>query len=257
MRSRNPGSAVDRLPAQPGPQTRVAPQDGPGHGASTPAGALIGLREVRPNDRSYESPAQEASPSEDQARPSSPRERSPFMTVIMDATAPWSAVELDPARILPELRARFPWAVCWYGEFTGGWWALVRDHTGRDRLLEGRTPAELGHHLNASRSRPTPPRAPQLARPATSHLVPAETRTRPHERQTPPPHNPTPPGLYRLDPPRGGGDHSLQGERGRGLGHWVRRQIGRHAELPSPCTSMQDSTCRQSRLGVLPGPELR
>ncbi|MBA9002109.1 hypothetical protein [Thermomonospora cellulosilytica] len=48
------------------------------------------------------------------------------------------------SRQAAELRARFPAALIHYGEHTGRWWAMVRDH---DSLLEAETPAGLARLL--------------------------------------------------------------------------------------------------------------
>lgn len=84
----------------------------------------------------------------------------------MTALAPWAAHDLDPERVARELRCRFPRASVWWGEFTGSWWALTRDPSGRDRLVEARDPFELGRRLEMVRparpSRPVEPgRTPQ------------------------------------------------------------------------------------------------
>ncbi|GAA2398287.1 hypothetical protein GCM10010191_01250 [Actinomadura vinacea] len=49
----------------------------------------------------------------------------------MSVAVPWAALEIDPDRIVAELRRRFPAARAWYGEFTGAWWAIARDRSGR------------------------------------------------------------------------------------------------------------------------------
>jgi hypothetical protein len=65
------------------------------------------------------------------------------------AVAPWAAVDIDPDRVIAELRRRFPGARAWWGEFTGAWWAISRDRTGRHRLVEAPDPAELGRRLES------------------------------------------------------------------------------------------------------------
>lgn len=68
-------------------------------------------------------------------------------------TAPWAPTEFDPERVVAEMQRRFPEACIWFGEFSGHYWALIRDWNGRRRLVEGDNPADLGHTLEAFRDR--------------------------------------------------------------------------------------------------------
>jgi hypothetical protein len=79
----------------------------------------------------------------------------------VSVAAPWAALDIDPDRIVAELRRRFPAARAWYGEYTGAWWAITRDRSGRDRLVEAPDPAELGRRLEelCGRAVPRPFRA--------------------------------------------------------------------------------------------------
>ncbi|MFF5262124.1 hypothetical protein ACFY4C_24580 [Actinomadura viridis] len=74
----------------------------------------------------------------------------------MTAVAPWAMAEIEPDEILAELRRRFPRVTAWRGEFTGRWWALTPDRSGRDRLVEAGDPAELGRLLEDVRQAPPP-----------------------------------------------------------------------------------------------------
>ncbi|MFI0454280.1 hypothetical protein [Actinomadura sp. 6N118] len=57
---------------------------------------------------------------------------------------PWASVDIDPERLVAELRRRFPGVCAWFGEFTGEWWAIA---PGRQRLIKAGTPAALGRCL--------------------------------------------------------------------------------------------------------------
>ncbi|MFB4318085.1 hypothetical protein [Actinomadura sp. 21ATH] len=117
--------------------------------------------------------------------------------------APWAVVELDPERVVAELARRFPGVCAWRGEYTGSWWAMVRDRYGRDRLIEAASSAELGRYLEEdARWRGVP----RYAR------APAPPRPRP----APPRRRPVPPG-----PPRGPGARTAP--RRRSL---LRRMLG-------------------------------
>ncbi|TDD86801.1 hypothetical protein [Actinomadura rubrisoli] len=94
----------------------------------------------------------------------------------MTAMAPWTAAELQPDRVIAELGRRFPGTCAWWGEYTGAWWAISRDGTGRHRLIEADDPAELGRRLEALGAR----HRPALARPVT------QTGTARRLRQPPP-----------------------------------------------------------------------
>ncbi|MER6891988.1 hypothetical protein [Streptomyces halstedii] len=74
----------------------------------------------------------------------------------MTAAAPWAHVEIDPERVVAELSRRFPGVRAWWGEFTGQWWALCRDRSGRDWLIEAPNPVELGRRLEAILGRMVP-----------------------------------------------------------------------------------------------------
>ncbi|RFS86019.1 hypothetical protein D0T12_05140 [Actinomadura spongiicola] len=62
-----------------------------------------------------------------------------------------------------ELERRFPGVSAWWGEFTGRWWAVTRDWTGRYRLVEASTPGELAV-LIAELRRPIPHHVPRYSR---------------------------------------------------------------------------------------------
>lgn len=65
-------------------------------------------------------------------------------------------VNLDPDRIRRELETTFPGVRAWLGEYTGRWWALVRD-----RLVEAATPHQLADRIRevlAARRIPPPQR---------------------------------------------------------------------------------------------------
>ncbi|MFI0357929.1 hypothetical protein [Actinomadura sp. 9N407] len=111
----------------------------------------------------------------------------------MSAVAPWAGADLDPERVVAELRRRYPGACALWGEFTGMWWALARDRSGRYRLVEAATPAELGRHLEAIlprfgraalmtgaavRSTPPPPRTSRSAASSTPPRRRREARRR-------------------------------------------------------------------------------
>ncbi|MFC5750403.1 hypothetical protein [Actinomadura rugatobispora] len=90
----------------------------------------------------------------------------------MSVAAPWAALDIDPDRIVAELRRRFPGARAWYGEYTGAWWAITRDRSGRDRLVEASDPAELGRRLEEICGR----MAPRLSRAAPLRPEPSPSR---------------------------------------------------------------------------------
>ncbi|GLW65926.1 hypothetical protein Arub01_41700 [Actinomadura rubrobrunea] len=58
----------------------------------------------------------------------------------------WAA-QVDVDEALKVLRARFPWAMAWHGEYTGSLWAAWRDRFGRVHMVEAADPAELGQRL--------------------------------------------------------------------------------------------------------------
>ncbi|MFI0354579.1 hypothetical protein [Actinomadura sp. 9N407] len=100
----------------------------------------------------------------------------------MTAVAPWGAAELDPERAVAELARRFPRVLTWYGEYTGSWWAMLRDRNGRDHLVEAHTPAELGRRLEeifwyrqVSRYARPPARTPARTGARTGARTPAGT----------------------------------------------------------------------------------
>jgi hypothetical protein len=74
------------------------------------------------------------------------------------SSAPWVLVEPDPDYAIDELRSLFPCAMCWFGEYTGGYWALTSQN-GTYRLLEGTTSDALRGQLQ-SVGRPTRHRPP-------------------------------------------------------------------------------------------------
>jgi hypothetical protein len=64
----------------------------------------------------------------------------------VNAVAPLPA---EIPRIVAELSRRFPGVCAWWGEATREWWAMARDRSGRDRLVEADSPAELSRRLEA------------------------------------------------------------------------------------------------------------
>jgi hypothetical protein len=64
----------------------------------------------------------------------------------VNAVAPLPA---DIPRIVAEFGRRFPDVRAWWGEATREWWAMTRDRSGRDRLVEADSPAELSRRLEA------------------------------------------------------------------------------------------------------------
>jgi hypothetical protein len=85
----------------------------------------------------------------------------------------WAAIELDPERVVAELARRFPGVPAWWGEYTGSWWAMLRERNGRDRLVEAKSPGELCHRLEeALRTRSVP----RYARPAPAVRRPPPSR---------------------------------------------------------------------------------
>ncbi|OLT13239.1 hypothetical protein BJF79_20990 [Actinomadura sp. CNU-125] len=80
-------------------------------------------------------------------------------------TAARAAVEADPGRVAAEVARRFPGTSAWLGGSTGRWWALARDRTGADRLVEASTPGELVRRLDGLGVRPAVPMpAPRYTR---------------------------------------------------------------------------------------------
>ncbi|MFD0850893.1 hypothetical protein ACFQ07_01500 [Actinomadura adrarensis] len=65
--------------------------------------------------------------------------------------------EPDPERTIAQLNRRFPRASIWLGEFTGRYWALIRDRFGHDHLIEAATPADLSNKVAALLPRPHAP----------------------------------------------------------------------------------------------------
>ncbi|GAA2446628.1 hypothetical protein GCM10010191_74640 [Actinomadura vinacea] len=70
----------------------------------------------------------------------------------MNAVAPCPA---EISRVVTELARRFPGVRAWWGASTREWWAMFRDSSGRDRLVEAESPAELCRRVAAVL---TPPR---------------------------------------------------------------------------------------------------
>ncbi|TNY34722.1 hypothetical protein [Thermomonospora catenispora] len=93
----------------------------------------------------------------------------------------WAHLDVDPERTCAELAESFPQACIWLGEYTGSWWALVRDRLGRDVLLEGRTPAALYAELRAFSLRDVTAEDGSwtLARPAPGRAAPPGVRRPP------------------------------------------------------------------------------
>ncbi|GAA2432102.1 hypothetical protein GCM10010191_52540 [Actinomadura vinacea] len=92
----------------------------------------------------------------------------------MNAAVPCPA---EVSRVVTELRRRFPGARVWWGEATREWWAMLRDRSGRDLLVEADSPAELSHRVAAVLTVPRFARVHQpgaVSRPAPG--VPAPRR---------------------------------------------------------------------------------
>ena len=135
----------------------------------------------------------------------------------MTATAPPPEIRAQVHR----LKARFPWATCWYGTRTGGWWAMLPDHP---RLIEAATADALaqavaaksavgprvGLSAGSSRRRPSRPSGDLLAPappappvPPSPSVPPAPAAYRPVFRRNPfrdPPAAPAPPAPRRSRP---------------------------------------------------------
>ena len=74
----------------------------------------------------------------------------------------WAA-EVDIDEALEVLRARFPWAMAWHGEYTGSLWGAWRDRFGRVHMVEAADPAELGRLLEEAGVRlVVPQQAPSM-----------------------------------------------------------------------------------------------
>ncbi|WP_143220953.1 hypothetical protein [Actinomadura sp. CNU-125] len=97
-------------------------------------------------------------------------------------TAPWT-----PERVAAEVQRRYPGTCAWLGRHTGSWWAVARDRTGRHRLVEGATPAELVHRLD------------ELGVRRAGYAPQPSARPRPSGPPSPPP--PPPPRPVRPRPP--------------------------------------------------------
>lgn len=124
---------------------------------------------------------------------------------VMPPPAPWTATQRDPESAVAELSDQFPRATCWFGEYTGSYWALTSDN-GTILLLEGATPDALRRQLlalgrPARRHQPSSLSSPlQSSTPAPlpQTVAPAKSARRPFRRRS-----------------RGRGRHCLAGARGR------------------------------------------
>jgi hypothetical protein len=76
------------------------------------------------------------------------------MTAATLPPAPWTTIDPDLEVTLAQLSRRFPGACIWFGNFTGHYWAFIRDRFGRDRLIEATSPADLSLRLGALLTRP-------------------------------------------------------------------------------------------------------
>jgi hypothetical protein len=123
------------------------------------------------------------------------------------AAAPWVAAEIEPEHAIAELRRRFPWALTWWGRSTGRWWAMFRDRTGRDRLVEASDPVEMGRLLEHLGERIVP----RFSR--TTHQTGAAARS-----------TPTPSTVSRAAAPSHAAE-ALYGRRRRPRGGWLRRLV--------------------------------
>ncbi|WP_143228138.1 hypothetical protein [Actinomadura meyerae] len=123
-------------------------------------------------------------------------------------TGPWAAAELDPERVAAELARRFPGVPVWRGEFTGRWWAVVRDRAGHDRLLEAADPAVLARSLEESAAAVLPARRNvRPSSPPISSMTVPQPRAPVHSR-------------------RAGGERRAARHVRRGRGGWFRSVVG-------------------------------
>jgi hypothetical protein len=95
------------------------------------------------------------------------------MDPAVTSPAPWALVEPDPAHAIDELRFQFPRARCWFGEYTGSYWALTSQN-GTCRLLEGTTPGALRRQLQSvgRSARRRPPSSGTSFQPSVSVPLP-------------------------------------------------------------------------------------
>jgi hypothetical protein len=71
---------------------------------------------------------------------------------------PWTEFDIDPEAALAQLQRCFPSAVMWLGEYTGRYWAMLRDRNQRDHLLDAPTPGELSRMITTFAAQsPAPP----------------------------------------------------------------------------------------------------
>lgn len=125
---------------------------------------------------------------------------------VMPSPAPWTAAQPDPDSAVAELSDQFPHATCWFGEYTGSYWALTSKN-GTFLLLEGATPDALRRYLRAlappaRRHQPPSPGSPlQSSAPAPPPraVAPAKSARRPFRRRS-----------------RSQGRHCMAGTRDRG-----------------------------------------
>jgi hypothetical protein len=125
---------------------------------------------------------------------------------VIQSPAPWTAAQPDPESVLVELSDQFPHATCWFGEYTGSYWALTSDN-GTFLLLEGATPDALRRQLltldrPARRHQPSSLGSPlqsSVPAPPPQTVAPAKSARRPFRRRS-----------------RGRGRHCLAGARDRG-----------------------------------------
>ncbi|MFC5749519.1 hypothetical protein [Actinomadura rugatobispora] len=99
---------------------------------------------------------------------------------------PWAEFEIDPEVALAQLRARFPSVVMWLGEHTGRYWAMVRNRSQHDHILEATSPSDLSRMIAiqaAHATRPLPGYG--MATPRTSPGISASYQARPWPRLLP------------------------------------------------------------------------
>ncbi len=156
------------IPRQVNPPERpLDKRNGPGRGAPTPAGTLIGNRSSDPmHDRTNPSPLQVMPPATGHDR-AHRWERQPSPIPPAMTPAPWTTAGHDLDQAVTELNNRFPDAMIWFGDFTGSFWALIRAEDGAASLIEGVTSADLSRRLDSRK--PWPPDPNQSPPPAAVH----------------------------------------------------------------------------------------
>lgn len=114
--------------------------------------------------------------------------------------------EVDVVRVAAGVARRFPGTSAWLGKHSGSWWAITRDRTGADHLVEAATPAELVRRLDGMdvrRAAPTGGAAP-APKYTRAHLAAAPSITAPDLAYAPAPARPraSPPARPPREHPR-------------------------------------------------------